>query len=127
MDDIGIDSAVIASGLKHFRSLAKQDLQLAEAGERLSEVRFARARLATYRALACLNETHGADEATDYALQRYRDVPMVDDAFRDRWAGAIGEAHALENFFRLAGLDESLHEEACRHRPRVIDSPTVVS
>jgi hypothetical protein len=126
--DIRLSTIDLVSGLKHYRTLARQDLLRAKTLEK-PEVwrRHAEARLDVYYALTRLAERRPPEEVVAKAVERYREVPLVNETLQEKYIRFVAEEHAFENFFKLCGLEPEVSKEACLHRPKIIDEPLAVS
>ncbi|MBS3933777.1 MAG: hypothetical protein KGZ35_05415 [Truepera sp.] len=91
----------LISALKHYRSIAKQDILLAgDTPEMQSIKNRAETRRQIYAELISATEQAGPDGALAQAKTAYRELQALAQAGEDKEA----ELHALENFFILVGV-----------------------
>jgi DNA-binding GntR family transcriptional regulator len=94
----------IISALKHYRSLAKQDILLAgDAPDKQALKDHAEARRRVYAELISTTEAAGPEQALAQAKAAYRELRERARAGEDKDA----ELRALENFFLLVGVSAS--------------------
>lgn len=100
----------VLRALKKFKRLAKQDLL---ASELTSDPRFwrgqAEARRATYDALMALVESEGVEAAHRYAIDEHASLPLLGS--EGETAEAKGKRQALQMFFAILGLEQSVSSE----------------
>lgn len=91
----------IISALKHYRSIAKQDILLAGDTPEMQPLKHrAETRRRIYADLIAITEQAGPDGALAQAKTAYRELHTLAQVGEDKEA----ELHALENFFILIGV-----------------------
>ncbi len=94
----------LISALKHYRSIAKQDILLAGDAPDMQPLKHrAATRRRIYADLITTTEQVGPDGALAQAKTAYRELQALAQAGEDKEA----ELHALENFFILVGISAS--------------------
>lgn len=125
---VNLSSTGLISGLEHFRSLAKQDLLMAEQAPSPDAVRsHAESRLAVYGMLLSHAERESPEEVVRLALRLYEQTPLVTTANTEQYVRLVAREHALENVFVLVGLDGKVREHYWRLRPRIVNEPALSS
>ena len=115
----------LLQGLKHYRSIARQDmLRAPETPHPDAFLQHAERRRGVYVALATHAETHAPDEVIAHALDLYRALPFVTGTAEHEHADIKGQETALENFFLLIGLDPKTRREARSKRPKLPAAPS---
>jgi len=91
----------LISALKHYRSIAKQDILLAGDTPEMQPIKnHAEIRRQIYAELISATEQAGPDGALAQAKATYRELYTLAQAGENKEA----ELHALENFFILVGV-----------------------
>lgn len=113
-------------GLKHYKSLAKQDLlradQTAQPGLYKSH---AESRIAIYKMLIKSAKDEDSKDVVEKALRLYEQVPFISKSKANSHIRDVAHEHALENFFLLIGLDPETQKQAWSKRPRISDESVV--
>jgi hypothetical protein len=125
---VTLSSAGLVSGLQHYRSLAKQDILMAEVAPSPDTVRsHAESRLAVYGMLLSHAETESPEEVVRLALRLYEQTPLVTTDDSDQYVRLVAREHALENVFVLVGLSPAVRQHYWRLRPRMVHESALSS
>ena len=115
-------------GLKHYKSLAKQDLLRADQTAQPDLYKsHAESRIAIYKMLIKSAKTEDSKEVVEKALRLYEQVPFIGKSKANNHIRDVAHEHALENFFLLIGLDQETQKQAWSKRPRITDESAVSS
>lgn len=112
-----LSSRDIIRGLKHYRRIARQDLQQADLTADSQRYRqHAEARREVYTHLATVAESETPPDVVREALRLYRELPFVTGTPEDSHLDIKGKENALENFFLLIGLEPKIRREVRSQR-----------
>lgn len=115
-------------GLKHYKSLAKQDLLRANQTAQPSLYKsHAESRIAIYKLLINHAKEETPVEVMEKALKLYENVPFISKGKANSHIRDIAHEHALENFFLLVGLEPDIQKHYWSLRPRIIDETAISS
>jgi hypothetical protein len=118
----------LKTGLEHYRSLARQDLLMADVAPSPDTVRsHAESRLAVYGMLLSHAATEGPEEVVRLALRLYEQTPLVTTEDNDQYVRLVAREHALENVFVLVGLNSAVRQHYWYLRPRMVEEMALSS
>jgi len=115
---VALTAEEMIRGLKHYRRIAKQDLLRAT---RMTRPEFyeklARTRRSLYAQLAEIADIKGPMAAVQTALEQYKKLPFVTGTPEGEFPEIKGRESALENFFKMIGLEPKLRRQVRSQRP----------
>lgn len=115
-------------GLKHYKSLAKQDLLRAEQTAQPDLYKsHAESRIAIYKLLIKYAKKENPEKVVEKALTLYEQVPFISKGKANSHIRDIAHEHALENFFLLIGLEPDIQKHYWSLRPRILEESALSS
>lgn len=115
---VALTADEMIKGLKHYRRIAKQDLLRATQTARPEFYeQFTRTRRAVYAKLAEIADMEGTASAVQKALEIYKKLPFVTGTPDGEYPEIKGSESAIENFFKMIGLEPKIRRKVRSQRP----------
>ncbi len=115
---VALTADEMVKGLKHYRRIAKQDLLRSTQTARPEFYeKLARTRRTLYTQLAEIADLEGPVAAVQKALEFYKTLPFVTGTPDGEYPEIKGRESALENFFKMVGLEPKVRRKIRSQRP----------